>query len=383
MASLCFLCAVISVILLCVFLFSVIVQYGYIFRIFSCFFFPAEKYSIDNRKPVSIIICARNEAGNLKRNLPAILAQRYMNESGNPLFEVIVVNDGSEDLTEQVLAEISRQYAHLSYITIPADAEKKLPGKKAALREAVKVARHDLLLMTDADCTPAGEHWLEHLAAPLHQGKSIAAGYGKFRQEPGWLNAFIRWETMHTFLQYSGYAKAGRPYMAVGRNIACTRGALMMAQQSEAWAKLPSGDDDLLINTAGTRDNVAIVSDPQAFTISDAKQTYADWVAQKQRHFSTGKYYRPINRLLVGGYAVVHALTWLLFFLLLIIGDTETVLIAMALRCAAVWVMWYEAAKQTKERGLTLLFPLMDIGWMIYNFAFSPYVLWKNKRQWK
>jgi cellulose synthase/poly-beta-1,6-N-acetylglucosamine synthase-like glycosyltransferase len=378
-----FLCVVIAEILLCVFFFSIIVQYGYIFRIFSFFFLPAEKYSIHHRKPVSVIICAKNEAENLRQNLPATLAQRYTNEAGNPLFEVVVVNDGSEDLTEQILAEVSSKYSHFRYISIPPHTERKLPGKKEALSKAISVARHDILLMTDADCMPATEHWLQHMVAPLHQGKSIAAGYGKFRQAAGWLNAFIRWETMHTFLQYSSYAKAGRPYMAVGRNIACTKEALLMAQQSEAWAKLPSGDDDLLINTAGTKDNIAIVSNPEAFTISEAKATYADWVAQKQRHFSTGKYYRPVNWLLVGGYAVVHALTWLLFFLLLIIGDRDTVLIAMALRSLPVWIIWYEAAKQTKERNLAMLFPLMDIGWMIYNFAFSPYVLWKNKRQWK
>ncbi|RYD58957.1 MAG: glycosyltransferase [Sphingobacteriales bacterium] len=383
MASLCFLCGVIAQILLCVFLFSIIVQYGYIFRIFSHFFFPAENYRIVNRKPVSVIICARNEAENLRKNLPAVLSQRYTNETGNPLFEVVVVNDGSEDDTEMVLAELSRQYGHLSYVNIPHDIDRRLPGKKEALRKGASTAQYDYLLMTDADCTPASEHWLEHMVSPLHDGKAISAGYGKFRQEAGWLNTFIRWETVHTFLQYSSYARAGRPYMAVGRNIACTKNALLQAQQSEAWAKLPSGDDDLLINTVATKDNLAIISDPEAFTISDAKQTYADWVAQKQRHFSTGKYYRPANWLLVGGYAVVHALTWLLFFLLLVIGDRETVLIAMALRCLPVWILWKEAAKQTHEKGLTLFFPLMDIGWMIYNFAFAPFVLWKNKQQWK
>src|SRR5690606_34741868 len=98
------------------------------------------------------------------------------------------------------------------------------------------------------------------------------------------LNSFVRWETVHTFLQYSSYAKAGRPYMAVGRNLACTRTAFLKAQASPEWSKLPSGDDDLLVRAAGGRSNVAVMASRGAFTITQAKQEWAAWARQKQRH---------------------------------------------------------------------------------------------------
>lgn len=299
------------------------------------------------------------------------------------MFEVIVVNDGSEDDTVSVLEQLQKGHPHLKIIHISKGAERPLPGKKAALHKAVAMAANELLLMTDADCEPQSGDWISHMAAPLHDNKEVVTGYGKLRKTGGWLNSFIRWETMHTFLQYSSYARAGQAYMGVGRNIACTKQAFLKAQASDAWAKLPSGDDDLLVNAVADKDNVAVVVAEGSFTLSDAKGNWQDWVAQKQRHVSTAKYYKLQAILLLGGYACIHALVWLLFFLLLILGDAQSTLIAMSLRCAIYWLVWYEAARKTGERDLWPSYLLMDIGWMIYNFAFSPYIFWKNKRQWK
>ena len=59
----------------------------------------------------------------------------------------------------------------------------------------------------------------------------------------GRLNWFIRYETLHTFLQYYSFWKAGIPYMAVGRNLAASKAIFLRAQDHPAWSKLPSGDD--------------------------------------------------------------------------------------------------------------------------------------------
>lgn len=333
--------------------------------------------------PVSVIICARNEAANLQKNLPAILSQRYENEAGKRMYEVIVVNDASTDDTAKVLDELGRANASLQVVTIPQNAERNLPGKKFALGKGVAAANHELLLLTDADCIPASEYWLEKMILPLAGGKQVVAGVGKFFPAKGLLNAFVRWETLHTFLQYSTYTSADRPYMAVGRNMACTKAAFMHAQQSDAWAKLPSGDDDLLVNAVADSNNAFFVADPATFTYSPAKEDWQSWIKQKQRHLSTGKYYKPAIILLLGIYACSHALMWLTFFMLLLTSNWLLALGVMACRCVVYWMIWAEAAHKLHEKRLTRFFPLADIGWMIYNFAFSPYIFFKNKQSWK
>lgn len=362
------------------------IQCRYLFYTFSRIF-SLKGYKappIHQRKPVSIIICAKNEAEKLKKNLPAILSQRYSNEAGIPLYEVIVVNDNSTDGTEEVLQQFAAQYGELK-ISSPGGVENAMvTGKKRALAAAAAQAAHQWLLLTDADCAPTSNQWLELMTAPLGEGREIVAGYGGYHAGSGWLNAFTRWETLHTFLQYSSYALAGKPYMAVGRNLACTKGVLLRAQASPVWKALPSGDDDLLVSIAGTADNVAVVADPQAFTMSDAKQRWKEWAAQKQRHLSTGKYYKPGAKASLAIYAGSHALTWLLFIVLMCMGQRLLPLAAgyMAFRCLCYWIVWAITARRLREKIPVYLFPVFDLGWMIYNFAFFPYIAWKNKQTW-
>jgi glycosyltransferase involved in cell wall biosynthesis len=335
------------------------------------------------RRPVSVIICAKNEAANLKKNLPAILAQRYTNDAGIPLFEVVVVNDASTDDSEAVIMQLQQQYDHLQYVAIPLDADRALKGKKFALSKGVVAAQNDWLLLTDADCMPASGDWLGLMTAPLAERKEIVAGYGGFYRRPGVLNAFIRWETKHTFLQYSTYIMAGRPYMAVGRNMACTKYIVLKAQRSEVWNEVTSGDDDLLVSVGADEHNTAVVADRDAFTWSEARATWNEWIHQKQRHLSTGKYYNDNLKALLGFYGASHTDVWICFFILLFSSQWKTAAAIMVVRCVVYWVIWGKAARRLNEKRLIFLFPFFDIGWMVYNFAFFPYITWKNKEHWK
>lgn len=331
--------------------------------------------------PVSVVICARNEATSLKEYLPQILKQTYTDATGQPLYEVIVVNDGSTDDSAAVLTELAQQHVHLRIVSIPA---REAHGKKNALRNGVAMARYDLLLLTDADCRPASRDWLSLMTAPLSQGKEIVAGYGAYTQKEGdTLNALTQWETLHTFMQYSAYIVAGIPYMAVGRNLACTREVLLAAMQHPVWNKLPSGDDDLLVSIAGTATNMAVVCERGAFTFTASKTAWREWVHQKQRHMSTGKYYKWPVKLLLGAYAITHAGMWIMGVCLLFTTLWAYALTTIAIRCLLAYMAWHSAARRLGQNTNFLAWIKGDIGWIIYNFAFLPYITWKNKTNWK
>jgi len=299
------------------------------------------------------------------------------------MYEVIAVNDASTDDTAQVLQELELQNDNLNVVTISPHTERNLPGKKYALSQGVAQAKYNWLLLADADCTPATGKWIQYMVAPLAAGKEIVAGYGGYLKTAGSLNAFIRWETLHTFLQYSTYIKVGKPYMGVGRNLACTKAVLQKAQQSEIWNALPSGDDDLLVSICGYKNNTAVICTQDAFTYSDAKKTWQEWMNQKQRHLSTGKYYKSNIKLLLGMYGVSHAALWLCFLVLLFTSYWKMVILLMVIRCTVYWLLWMVTNIKLQEKNQVYLFPFFDIGWMIYNFAFLPYITWKNKKNWK
>jgi glycosyltransferase involved in cell wall biosynthesis len=358
---------------------AIIIQWFYASWFFKRIFTSSKTTQEPDHLPagVSIIICAKNEAANLLKHLPAILSQKY-----NGAYEVIVVNDASNDDTPTVLKELALKHHNLKIVDSSPSDERRLKGKKHALSIGAAVAHHEWLLLTDADCLPASDQWLELMTAPLGHGKEIVAGYGGYYKAGGLLNTFVRWETMHSFLQYSTYALAGKPYMAVGRNMACTKKTLLKAQASNIWNKLPSGDDDLLVSICGNKHNVAVVCDPLAFTYTAAKATWKEWAGQKQRHLSTGKYYKRAIKLLQGAYGVSHAVIWAGFFTLLFTPFWPMACALLAARCLTYWLTWMNTCIKLKEKSLVYLFPLFDVGWMIYNFAFFPYITWKNKNHW-
>jgi len=372
-------------ILFWVFTICIAIQTGYALYFFARIFLLKTQPTglpISERHFVSIIICAKNEALNLKKNLPIVLSQQYNDEIGVAMYEVLVVNDASTDDTKEVLQEFKKQYHNLREIVIEPGEERTYQGKKFALSRGIARVRNEWLVLTDADCMPSSDSWLENMVTPLAHGKEIAAGYGGYNKTVGLLNAFIRWETLHTFLQYSTYAMAGKPYMAVGRNLACTKGILLKAQRTNIWNKLPSGDDDLLVGTMANAYNTGIVCNKQSFTYSGAKENWGDWLKQKQRHLSTGKYYKSGVKILLGLYAISHALIWIGLFVLMFTGFWKAILLFMLVRCIVYWGLWTVTAKRLKEESLIYLFPLFDLSWVFYNFALAPYILWKNKKQW-
>lgn len=332
-------------------------------------------------RPLSVIICAHNEADHLSKFLQEVLEQQYHLSDEEIGYEVIVVNDRSTDDTAEVLARFA-DYPHLRVVTIPADAERSLPGKKFPLSKGLEAARYDWIVCTDADCFPSSDSWLHYMAAPLLAGKQIVAGYGSFIGSTGLLGNFIQYETVHTFLLYYSMTKAGLPYMAVGRNLAATKAAFLKAQQSEVWSRLPSGDDDLLVQISATKDNMAVLAHPASATRSYPKRTWKEYLRQKQRHVSTGKFYSNRTKLVLGAYALSHALWWALL-IACVIFELEYAALSLVVSMVALLITFQYGAAYLRERTSIIGWLRFSLCWVLYNAVLAPYILWKTKQRWK
>ncbi len=341
--------------------------------------------------PVSVVICAHNEAAHLREHLPMILDQRYHDQNGRRAFEVIVVNDRSTDDTAAVLRTFSDDHDHLRIVSITEEEPRSLPGKKFALSRGLAAATYEHLLLTDADCAPVSPHWLRRMTDPFAEGKEIVAGYGGFREEDGPLNRFVRCETIFTFLQMQGMARRGRPYMAVGRNLAVRKSLLEAAQETELWKKMPSGDDDLIVRLFATKHNYVVENGPEAFTYSRAHRDLSAYLRQKQRHMSTGKLYRPSVKAILGMNGLSHSILWCLapFWIAGLAAAEHPVVpppvvgLALLLRCIAFYGLIAEGRRRLKEPRLNLFIPAFDLLLAAYSIILSPYILWKSRQRWK
>jgi len=200
-----------------------------------------QKSATEKKEPVSVIICAQNEAENLKNNLPAILEQNYEN------FQVIVVNDCSTDNSQDILSEMMTRYPNL-YVTRIDKDEKFSHGKKLALTVGIKAAKNEWLLFTDADCKPADKNWIASMASNFTEKTDIVLGYGGSIKSKGLLNRLIRFDNLFIALQYFTFARAGIPYMGVGRNLAYRKSLFFKARGFASHHHIISGDDDLFVN---------------------------------------------------------------------------------------------------------------------------------------
>lgn len=264
--------------------------------------------SNSNYQPVSVIICANNEEDNLKHYLADILEQDY------PSFEVIVVNDYSTDDTKWILEDFKRKYNHLSIVDIKEHIRLK-NSKKFALTLGIKAAKHELLIMTDADCQPQSKNWLKEIAGAYTDGKEIVLGYSPYFKKSGFLNKLIRFETTHTAMSYLAYALKRNTYMGVGRNMSYLKSLFFKGKGFNAHMHIKSGDDDLFVNQNATRNNVNIAIHPDAHVYSNPKETWKSYYKQKARHSGASVLYKRSHQRMLG----TQLISAFLFYVMLMV----------------------------------------------------------------
>lgn len=235
-------------------------------------------------QPASIIIAARNEQFNLEKNLPEILAQDY------PEFEVIIVDDGSEDSSPTLLKAYEDK--KLKFFRMSQSR-----GKKKAILRGIEEAKYAHLVFIDADCTPASRQWLKGMMEQFTASVEIVLGHGRYAAEPTFLNRLIRHECLSTATQYLSFAQKGKPYMGVGRNLAYTKKVFSASTAFDRYDDLLSGDDDLLVNEMANASNVAISAGREAHTISETESSWKAYFHQRRRQLQAGTHYRSKDQL--------------------------------------------------------------------------------------
>ncbi|HWA33692.1 MAG TPA: glycosyltransferase [Cyclobacteriaceae bacterium] len=252
---------------------------------------------------VSIIVCAHDEEKNLRELIPILLSQDYAD------FEVIVVEDRCNDGTYDYLLEAVKSHKRLRMVRVT-HLPPHINGKKFALTLGIKAATFDWVLLTDADCRP-GTKWLASMATLFHEKNDIVIGYSPYVKERGYLNDFIRFESLMTGIQFMSWALLGRPYMGVGRNLGYRKALFLSNKGFNKHLGIMGGDDDLFVNEHATKSNVGVCIGPASLTPSIPKKTWQQFFRQKIRHLSVGKHYRFSDKLVLGIFSATWVLSWL------------------------------------------------------------------------
>lgn len=338
--------------------FAVIVGLQLIYYSTFIFSFAIQRAETKLKKhiPLSVIICAKNEAKNLKEKLPYILEQDYSN------FEVVLVNDSSSDDTLEVMEHFETNNKNIKIVDVKSN-EAFWGNKKYALTLGIKASSNDFLVFTDADCKPNSNKWLSEISSKFSNQKAIVLGYGAYaKKKYSILNALIRFETIITALQYFSYAKLGIPYMGVGRNMAYRKELFFSNNGFNGHMAIKSGDDDLFINEVSTAKNTDICFSKESFTISEPKKTFKDWILQKRRHVSTASFYKTKHKILLGLFYASQLLFWILAVALIILGyKMQWILAIVALRFVIQLLCFGLTAKKLDDVNLIFVAPFLEL----------------------
>lgn len=366
---------ILSIIILGIFILAWAVQMAYFWGLFSRLaFFKKNKYEENvepNLEPVSVIVCARDAYEFLVDLVPKILSQDY------PDFELVIVNDCSVDETTEYLKDLAIQHPEVNIVTLTQSLN-FFHGKKFPLSMGIKSAKHDLLLLTDADCLPDDDQWIRNMAGAYRKGTEVVLGYGPYFRRKGLLNKLIRFDTLYTAMQYLSMALAKMPYMGVGRNLSYRRELFYKNKGFTSHYNIPSGDDDIFISQVASNDNTRIFIDPKSRIESEPKHLFGNWVRQKRRHYSTANMYKPLTNRILGAllasrlfyYGSLIALFCLPHAFDIAAGTYYYYVILgafMLLHYGSMFTMYFLSAKQLGEKKLGLVFtPLYDFFFALF-----------------
>ncbi len=115
---------------------------------------------IDVKPSVSVVLVTSNQYNDLRKLLPEILNQSYSN------YEVVVVDDSSEDGSDVLLERFSEQYSHLKVVNMHQHLN-WFKGNEFPISIGIKSAVNDWILLTETTCIPRSSHWISEMMKKL------------------------------------------------------------------------------------------------------------------------------------------------------------------------------------------------------------------------
>lgn len=316
-----------------------------------------------------MVVAARNEANNLAPLLQSLLNQDYPEE----YTEVILVNDRSTDKTSRILTEQAAKHKRLKSIAVTATPEGVSP-KKHALSQAILAAKGELIFTTDADCRPPVS-WLSQTVPLFTKNIGVVIGFAPFHNESGLLSKLLQVDNLVNAFVAAGGAGQQVAITCTGRNFAYRKSVFTEVNGFAAIAGSLSGDDDLFLQLVTRKTNwqIAFCKDAGAAVCSPAARTLADFIRQRRRHVSAGKYY---SKSLQFAYLLFNIANLSLFLCLAYAGYFKTGLLPVALlfsiKLLADFSALFCVVSDLKRYKYLFYFPLWEIFNLINQTLISP-----------
>ena len=237
-------------------------------------------------KEVSILIAARNEGKNIEKLLQSLYNQTFSKEK----FEVIIIDDHSDDETFEVAENFRASHLEMNLKVLKATGS----GKKQAISQALHAAENELVMVTDADCE-LPERWIEVMVNYfINHDLKMLLGPVLLSPANTLFEKLQVLEHLSLIASTAGSAAIGMPVMCNGANMMYDRQAALDVEKYRTDMKIASGDDMFLmeqfIKHYGSK-SVRFLLDNQAIVKTETMPNLRAFFRQRRRWASKTKAY--------------------------------------------------------------------------------------------
>ncbi|MBT6808763.1 MAG: glycosyltransferase [Flavobacteriales bacterium] len=249
---------------------------------------PSEK---NNSDYISVIVSCRNEEKNISNLIEDVKSQCFDENR----FEMIVVNDHSEDGTLKILNYESEKWNNLRIINL----DNKVFGKKNAIKEAAKIAKGEIIICTDADCR-VGENWIQTMSDYFTNTDCKFVSASIFYKEQNSLFSKYQMLEILSLVSTSG--------AAINRKKATICNGANLAFRKKEYLGIPDDefnnfrtDDVSLLHyfKKNFTNSISFSKQKEAIVSTSESPTFLSYLSQKLRWISTSKSLKDRDTILV------------------------------------------------------------------------------------
>ncbi len=243
-----------------------------------------KKKDIDEKvdlSPLSLIITVRNEEENLKNNLPTLLTIDGVD------YEVVVVDDFSQDNSYLVLGAYKNQYRRLKISSL--NQETRF-SSKLSQNIAIKATAYEWVLSVPVSLTEPKTEWLSSIVQQLTQKNDVVIGYTSIENTDGFFNRLYRTTNYWLFMKSSGYISNGLSLVYSDENVAFRKQKYFDLGGYGTMIKEPFANLELLINNFIRKKSTVILFNPESTVRKKQEVQWIDYLDLLKKSFRLEKH---------------------------------------------------------------------------------------------
>lgn len=344
--------------------------------------FSFNKKEINNLSFATIIIPFKNEEKNILHCLESLLNQEGFN---NNLFEIILVNDHSKDKSLNIL---NYKLNKINQNNIKVISLKDGFGKKAAIEQAIHIAKGDIIITSDADCYTPNRYWILSILNYFKNNKDcrllicpvLFEGEKTFQK-------FCSLEFLSLTAMTSTLAMLKIPVLCNGANLAYYKKDFLTLNPYKDNKQILSGDDIFLLQKFKRklkRKEIKFIKSNSAVILTQAPENFFSFFKQRIRWASKTKFYKDKESSILAFFILFVNIIIIVLFLLYLLKKIEFsyFLLFFAIKSIADFLYLFVIALYYKQVKLLSYFLIWSIFYPLYVVLIAIIINF-TKENWK